>query len=81
MTECAQNARAKGLRVVADGGIRAIFHAPPFTPGPAFEPGGRDHVQLVQRHPTLFVTGDPFYNRNLHTSPPDFGVWHEALHT
>ena len=75
------DARAKGLRVVADGGIRAIFHAPPFTPGPAFEPGGRDHVQLVQRHPTLFVAGDPFYNRNLHTSPPDFGVWHEALHT
>lgn len=74
------DARAKGLRIVADGGIRALFHAPPFAPGSALEPGGRYHVQLAQRHPSLFVGGDPFYNCNLRTSPPDFGVWHEALH-
>ena len=73
--------RAHGFRVAIDGSIQVLLNSPPFSPGPALEPGGSDHVQLVQRHPTRFVAGDPFYNRNLRTSPPDFGVWHEALHS
>ncbi len=72
--------RTQGFRVAVDGSIQVLHNSTPFAPGPALEPGGRDHVQLTQRHPTLFVGGDPFYNRNLRTSPPDFGVWHEAHH-
>jgi len=71
--------RSNGFRIVADGGIHVILNGRPFSPGVAVEPGGRDHLTLSQRHPSLFIGGDPYYNRNLRYDPPDFGVWHESL--
>lgn len=65
-----------GFRVVADGGAQVCLEAGPFAPGAPMEPGGRDHLMLTRRYASLFVGGDPFYNRNLRFDPPDFGVWH-----
>ena len=71
------NLRRAGFRIVADGGPSAQLLSAPFDPGPDLAPGGPDHHALVQRHPSLFVSGDPFYNPNLRAAPPDFGVWHD----
>ncbi len=67
--------RAVGRRIVADGGIRVVYEKAPFDSGPAMAaPSGRDYAAILEKWPTLIVGGDPYYNRNLHETPPDFGV-------
>ncbi len=66
--------RENGGRAAVDGRLTARrvgeeWYALP----PAMQIGGHDYSILLRRRPTLMTCGDPFYNRNLRTDPPDFG--------
>jgi len=72
--ELGLRARARGLRLVADGGIRAGGVGQVGALDGYLVPDDAAQQEMVRRWPGLFCGGDPYYHRSLREEPPDFGV-------
>ncbi len=65
--------REAGHRLVVDGRVTAQRVGGVYECPPTLQTGGGELSILLSRRPTRMTCGDPYYNRNLHDDPPDYG--------
>ncbi|MDD4736266.1 MAG: glycosyltransferase [Kiritimatiellae bacterium] len=65
--------RDAGYRLAVDGRVTAQREGDAYEWPSMLQPGGEEFSILLRRRPTQMTCGDPYYNRNLHTAPPDYG--------